>query len=104
MPPLKTTRLVFIQQILSNEKKVILQKDVPTRTVPQWPQLAVKYIYPQVVAQLPEIAQYLPDPIGKDSKRLPERDFFYKVVNSLRPDIVDSAIQQAAELRKPKSQ
>ena len=37
MPPLKTCRLQFIQQILSNQKKVLLQKDVPTRTVPQWP-------------------------------------------------------------------
>ena len=77
---------------------------MPTRTIPQWPQLAVKYIYPEVVRQLPEIAEYLPDPIGKSDKRMPERDFFYKVVNSLRPDIVDSAIEQAIALRKPKGQ
>ena len=56
MPPLKTTRLQFITQILSNQKKVILEKDVPTRTIPQWPQLAVKYVYPQVMEQLPELA------------------------------------------------
>ena len=104
MPPLKTCRLQFIQQILSNQKKVLLQKNVPTRTVPQWPQLGVKYVYPQAVVELPELAEYLPDPVGKNEKRLPDRDFFYKVFNALRPEIVDSIIQQVAQQRKPKGQ
>ena len=53
---------------------------------------------------MPEIGEYLPDLIGKNDKRMPERDFFYKVVNARRPDIVDSAIEQALALRKPKGQ
>ena len=104
MPPLKTCRLQFIQQVLSHEKKVLLQKDVPTRMVPLWPQLGVKYIYPQAIEALPEIAEYLPDLIGKNEKRFPDRDYFYKVFNALKPDIVDSIIQQVAQRRKTKSQ
>ena len=46
MPPLKTCRLQFIQQVLSHQKKALLQKDVPTRMIPHWPQLGVKYVYP----------------------------------------------------------
>ena len=53
---------------------------------------------------MPELAEYLPDPVGKNEKRLPDRDFFYKVFNALRPEIVDSIIQQVAQQRKPKGQ
>ena len=48
--------------------------------------------------------EYLPDPMGKNEARLPDRDFFYKVFNALKPDVVTSIIQQADESRKPKRQ
>jgi hypothetical protein len=77
MPPLKSTRLQHYQAIFCGRKKALLQKDVPARHVPHWDELAVKIIHPQVLAQLPELVDYLPDPQGKNDKRLPDRDFFY---------------------------
>jgi hypothetical protein len=67
---------------------------VPARRIPHWPQLAVKLIYPQVVQRKPEIQLYLPDITeGKQGDiRYPERDFFYKVLNSLHPDMVTDLI------------
>lgn len=54
----------------------------------------MKLIYPQVVQRKPEIQLYLPDITeGKQGDiRYPERDFFYKVLNSLHPDMVTDLI------------
>jgi hypothetical protein len=102
MPPLKTCRLAHIQSILAGRKKTLMQKDVPARHVPQWDELAVKVMYPTVINQLPEIIDYLPDPQGKTDKRLPDRDFFYKVLYTLYPEQTEDLIGHAANQRGPK--
>jgi hypothetical protein len=92
LPSLKATRLQFLQDILHQDKKALLAKNVPARRIPHWPQLAVKLIYPQIIEMRPQIKEYLPDISGKGEDRYPERDFFYRVVNSLYPDIVTELI------------
>ena len=52
----------------------------------------------------PDILDYLPDLAGKGESRYPERDFFYRVLNALYPDLVSQLINQAADVRVPKSQ
>ena len=61
--------------------------------------MAVKKVYEKAVA-LPNVADYLPEPTGKDEMRLPERDFFYKVLYSLHPEVVDDLIKKAAKERQ----
>jgi hypothetical protein len=100
MPSLKETRLQHIQDVLSGKKKVLRQKEVPARKMPNWPQLAVKIIYPQAIEKHPDLLEYLPDPTGKTETRLPERDFFYKVYFKLHPDVVEELVKQAAGARK----
>ena len=77
---------------------------MPARKIPHWPQLAVKLIYPQVTKMVPDILDYLPDLHGKDEDRYPERDYFYRVLNALHPDLVDQLINEAAGARMPKKQ
>jgi hypothetical protein len=89
---------------MCSKKKVLRQKDVPARKIPQWPQLAVKLIYPQAAKMVPDILDYLPDLQGKDEDRYPERDFFYRVLNALHPELVDQLITEAAGARMPKAQ
>jgi hypothetical protein len=101
MPPLKATRLQHIQDVRSGRKKALLQRNVPARHVPRWPELAVKIIYPQVINTYPALQEYLPDPQGKDDIRLPDRDFFYRVMYALYPDMVEDLVRQAAAARKP---
>jgi hypothetical protein len=72
---------------------VLLQKNVPARKVPHWPQLALKIIYPQIAKMAPDILQYLPDLEGKNDDRYPERDFFYRVLNALHPELVEELIK-----------
>ena len=76
---------------------------MPARTVPNWPQLAVKHVYDEAI-KLPNVKDYLPEPTGKGENRLPERDFFWKVLYSLHPDWVDSLIQQASKKKKSKEE
>ena len=104
LPSLKATRLQHLQDIMCSKKKVLRQKDVPARKIPQWPQLAVKLIYTQVAKMVPDILDYLPDLQGKDEDRYPERDFFYRVLNALHPELVDQLISEAAGARMPKAQ
>ena len=53
---------------------------------------------------MPDILDYMPELQGKKEDRYPERDFFYRVLNALYPDIVDTLITEAAAVRMPKSQ
>ena len=93
LPSLKATRLQFLQDILSHRKKAMLQKEVPVRKVPHWPQLALKIIYPQIVKMAPDILDFMPELEGKNEDRYPERDFFYRVLNAMHPEIVEELIK-----------
>ena len=46
LPAFKATRLQHIQDILAGRKLALLQKDVPARHMPHWPELSVKTIHP----------------------------------------------------------
>ena len=52
---------------------------------------------------VPDILAYLPELEGKKEDRYPERDFFYRVLNALHSDIVDTIIKEASAVRMPKS-
>ena len=67
---------------------------MPAKTVPHWPGLTVKNVYPQVW-DWDNVRDYLPD---WDNK-FPERDFFFKVLYTLHPEKVESMIEQAGESR-----
>ena len=103
MPSLKQCRLAHIQAILSGQKKVLKQKDVPARIIPNWPQLAVKHVYDEAI-KLPNVSDYLPDPTGKGESRLPERDFFWRVLYCLHPEYVDKLVMDAHKTKKSKQE
>ena len=81
----------FIEAILLGKKKFLYQKDISVREVPHWNELSVKACYPKAIQALPGIKEYLPDPWGKDN-RLPERDFFWKVMYALFPKETENFI------------
>jgi len=37
----------------------------------------------------PDVHEYMPELEGKQEDRFPERDFFYRVLNALHPELVD---------------
>ena len=68
-----------MQQLLAEKKTALDAREVPAQSVPKWPELAMKIIYPQVIARHPDILQFLPD-IDEENPRYPERLFFYRVL------------------------
>ena len=82
MPEYKNCRLKFLHQILARKKKHLMRENVCQKLVPSWPELSVKRCYHNVIECCPDVLDYLPDPHGAEQK-LPERDFFWKVVYTL---------------------
>ena len=101
LPSLKNCRHKHIMDILHKRKKVLLQKNVPAKKIPGWPELSVKRCYSIVTNNCPEAQQFLPDPHGLENK-LPEREFFWQVMYSLMPDQVDEFIMQVERERRKK--
>ena len=60
--------------------------------MPHWPQLSVRECYPLAIKELPGLVDYLPDPWGKDN-RLPEREFFWKVMYALYPEQTEQYVR-----------
>ena len=52
--------------------------------VPKFPELSVKSMFEEAMRD-PEVSIYLPD-FEMNSKKFPERDFFFGVLASIRPD------------------
>ena len=94
MPKASKCKLVFLQAILYGQKKVLKQKEVPAKSIPHWPGINVKNVYPQVY-EWPNVQDYLPN----YDNSFPERDFFFKVLYTLHPDRVEEMIEQAGERR-----
>jgi len=83
--------------ILIGKKKCLLQKDVPNRSVPKWPQLALKNIYSDVIKAYPELLEYFPDP-EPNSTRFPPREFFFAIFAALKPLDFDQMLKDAAKM------
>ena len=101
MPILKGTRLQHIQDLLCKKKKALLQKDVPARKVPMWPQLAIKRVFDQIIALHPDHMTFLPKRQVSMKSIVTLREFFYKVLFKLHPNTVDDLIKQAAKAKQP---
>jgi hypothetical protein len=86
---------------MSQKKKALLATNVPARKVPTWPELAMKLIYPQVIDRHPDLLEYLPDIGGELTPRLPERDFFYRILNAQHEATYLQLISEAAAKRAP---
>ena len=70
--------------------------------MPHFPELAIKECYPNAIKNLPGLVNYLPDPWGKD-KRLPEREFFWRVMYAVYPQETDKYISDVEADRRSKT-
>ena len=61
--------------------------------VPKYEELSVKNLYPDAIKDQ-VIGPYLPD-LEMNSQRLPERDFFFGILGTLKPDYLKKIIDEA---------
>ena len=92
VPPEKMLNRAFMKQLLVEKKKLLELRDVIQASVPRYDELSVKKFWPLMQ---PDAAfmQYMPDPT--QDGRLPEREYFWNVLNTLRTAYVQRLIAHA---------
>ena len=86
----------FLKAVLSGEKHLLELKQVKFINVPVYDELAVKHMYP-LARDEPRLLLYFPDRLPKG--RLPDRDYFWNVFNTLNEEYVGRLIKHAHEQR-----
>ena len=76
----------FLKDVLADKKRLIPLKDVIFVNVPKYDELSVKTVYP-LIQKDKELMAFFPDKLPKG--RLPDRDYTFNVLNTLREDYVE---------------
>ena len=76
----------FLKQVLSGEKKLLELKLIKFINVPVYDELAIKQIFP-LAKEEPHFMLYFPDKLPQG--RLPDRDYFWNVFNTLNEAYVN---------------
>ena len=97
MPTQKGTKVSFLRAIFCNKKKALKQTNVSSIVVPHYDELSVKNLYADAMKD-ELVKDYLPD-LEQNSNRVPERDFFFGILNSLRPQYIKKVIEDANKVR-----
>ena len=97
LPPFEATSKVFLGQILTKKKRVLLKKDVPVTQAPKWAELSLADLWPRVVNDS-KVMQFFPD--WEPGQKLPSRSFFWSVLFTLRGDWAEELVLEAAEKRQ----
>ena len=86
----------FLKAILAGSKKLYKLKDVKFINVPLYDELSVKKFWP-IMQKDEEFMKYFPDilPVG----RLPDRDYFWNIFNTLNEEYVAKLISHANKVR-----
>ena len=83
VPPENFINKDFLKQVMAEEKDLLPMARVRTVNVPVYAELSVRKFYPMFEGD-EEVMRYLPDPTP--DKRLPDRTYFFNVMNTLKPE------------------
>jgi hypothetical protein len=96
MPPITKLNKDFLKEVFAGRKHLIPQAQIRPVVVPKYDELSVKVLYKDVMTQ-PELAKYFP--AAPSDKHLPDREYFFNVVNTSEPMYLQSLIRHAQNLR-----
>ncbi len=94
---MKGTRLSYMRDILSDTKLHLKQNEVIQLEIPNYQELSVKNLYEDAMKD-PVLQRYLPTK-EQLSGKLPEREFFFGVLCSLRQQYMRDIIEAASKKR-----
>ena len=97
MPSQNGTNVSFFRVMFFNKKKALKQTNVIRVVVPHFEELSVKNLYDDAMNDL-LIKDYLSD-LNQNSNRIPERDFFFGILGTLRPLYLTKIIEDANKVR-----
>ena len=96
MPPKGRINKDFLKQVFSEQKQLLPRSEVKFIRVPDYDELSVKAIWKDVKGD-PELSRYFPD--DPNGLKLPPREYFFNVLNSVQPEFVKSIVSHACSLR-----
>ena len=97
LPSYGSTKLAFIRAILQNKKKVLKTTELIKINIPRYEELSVRNLYDDVMKD-PDVSQYLPD-LEQNSSKLPEREFFFNVLGTVKTEYLNHIIEEAEKKR-----
>ena len=86
----------FLRQILVEEKKLLELSEVHWIEVPKYEELSVKSLYPKFLGD-DKMMTYFPDRLPKG--RLPDRAYFFNLMNTVYPEYTQELIRVAQSNR-----
>ena len=86
----------FLRQILAEDKQLLKMSEVKQVNIPKFDELSVKNLFPKFKEDA-DVMSYLPDRLP--SGKLPDRTYFFNVLNTVRPEYVKEMVEHANKLR-----
>ena len=86
----------FLKQILVEEKELIPIGNINFVNVPMYDELSVKRLWPEMRGS-PDFMRFFPDKLPKG--RLPDRDYFFNIMNTVNTEYMQQLIRHANEER-----
>ena len=84
----------FLRQVLAEEKELFAIHEVRFINVPHYDEVSVKQLWP-MMQEIGPFMRYFPDKLPKG--RLPNRDYFFNILNTANNDYVTQLIKHANE-------
>lgn len=92
VPPESMINKDFLKQILIEEKKLLSLEDLKQINIPKYDELSVKNLLPKLKEDK-AFMLYLPDKLPHN--RLPDRAYFFNILNSVHPEYTQQLVKHA---------
>ena len=89
--------MLFLQAILSNQKRHLRKSQVRHLRIPLWPELGIVKVFEEA-AKLPGFLDHIPEEWRADAKKV-ERSFFWAVLTTLAPEYVEELVLDVRKQR-----
>jgi hypothetical protein len=92
MPSRKKVTKDFLKLVFAGKKDLIPQAQIRPINVPRYDELSTKGLINEVMGNK-ELARFFPE--QKTISDLPDRDYFFNIINTVEPAYLQSLIQHA---------
>ena len=86
----------FLREIFLEKKSLLALNEVAWIKTPRYEELSVLSMFPKF-KQDPRVMKYIPDRLPKG--RLPDREYFYNILNTIYPEYTQELIREAGKNR-----
>ena len=96
MPPIRQVNKDFLKAVFKDTKKLLKKNQINYVAVPCYDELAVKNLWPMLKKDAAFVI-YFQDDFA--DQKMPNRDYFFNILNTIYPEYLQSIMRHAAKLR-----